>query len=312
MGLALLATALVGVLVAAALGFIVARAALRPVRRLTAAVEDVTETRDLSRRIETTGNDEVGRLAGSFNEMLEALDESQRAQRRLAADAGHELRTPLTSLRANVDLLIRSNQTGRPLPPHKRDALLGSLQAQTQELTSLIGDLLELSRPEVAQAAAVPTALHAVVQRALQRAQLRGPGVTFLTDIEPWHVLGDPASLERAVVNLLDNAVKFSPSDGTIEVRLRNGELTVRDHGQGIPAGDLPHVFERFWRSPQARALPGSGLGLSIVAHTVQRAGGQVALLPAHGGGTVASVRLPGTAVPAPGTAQLAHIVSGL
>jgi two-component system sensor histidine kinase MprB len=114
------------------------------------------------------------------------------------------------------------------------------------------------------------------------------------------------------VVNLLDNAVKFSPSDGTIEVRLRNGELTVRDHGQGIPAGDLPHVFERFWRSPQARALPGSGLGLSIVAHTVQRAGGQVALLPAHGGGTMASVRLPGTAVPVPGTAQLAHIVSGL
>jgi two-component system sensor histidine kinase MprB len=301
-----------GVLLALGAGLLIARASLAPVHRFTAAVEHIARTEDLKVRIPVEGEDEIARLGRSFNSMTAALESSRDHQQRLIADAGHELRTPLTSLRANVDLLIRSNQTGRPLPPHKRDALLGSLQAQTQELTSLIGDLLELSRPEVAQAAAVPTALHAVVQRALQRAQLRGPGVTFLTDIEPWHVLGDPASLERAVVNLLDNAVKFSPSDGTIEVRLRNGELTVRDHGQGIPAGDLPHVFERFWRSPQARALPGSGLGLSIVAHTVQRAGGQVALLPAHGGGTVPSVRLPGTAVPAPGTAQLAHIVSGL
>jgi two-component system sensor histidine kinase MprB len=301
-----------GVLLALGAGLLIARTALRPVHRFTAAVEHIARTEDLKVRIPVEGQDEIARLGRSFNTMTEALANSRDHQQRLIADAGHELRTPLTSLRANVDLLVRSNQTGRPIPQQKRDALLGSLQAQTQELTSLIGDLLELSRPDVAQAAAVPTPLHSVVERALQRARLRGPGVSFVTGIEPWHVLGDPASLERAVMNLLDNAVKFSPADGTIDVRLRDGELTIRDHGQGIPAEDLPHVFERFWRSPQARALPGSGLGLSIVAHTVQRSGGQVALLPAYGGGTVASIRLPGTGVPAPGTAQLAHIVSGL
>jgi two-component system sensor histidine kinase MprB len=241
--------------------------------------------------------------------MTAALESSRDHQQRLIADAGHELRTPLTSLRANVDLLVRSNRTGRPLPAHKRDALLGSLQAQTQELTSLIGDLLELSRPDAAQAAAVPTSFHAVVERALDRARLRGPEIEFITGIEPWHVLADPASLERAVVNLLDNAVKFSPPEGKIEVRLHTGELTVRDYGMGIPADDLPHVFERFWRSPQARALPGSGLGLSIVAHTVQRAGGRVTLQRAYGGGTVACVSLPGTPV---GAGSVSHIVSGL
>jgi two-component system sensor histidine kinase MprB len=260
-------------------------------------------------RIPVEGHDEIARLGTSFNSMTAALESSRDHQQRLIADAGHELRTPLTSLRANVDLLVRSNETGRPIPQQKRDALLGSLQAQTQELTSLIGDLLELSRPDAAQAAAVPTPFHTVVERALERAQLRGPGIEFVTEVEPWHVLGDPASLERAVVNLLDNAVKFSPPDGRIEVRLHAGELTVRDHGQGIPAEDLPHVFERFWRSPQARALPGSGLGLSIVAHTVQRSGGRVTLLPAPGGGTLASISLPGTPV---GARSVAHIVSGL
>ncbi|MFE2427069.1 ATP-binding protein [Streptomyces sp. NPDC059373] len=298
-----------GVLLALGAGLLIARTALRPVHRFTAAVEHIARTEDLKVRIPVEGHDEIARLGTSFNSMTAALESSRDHQQRLIADAGHELRTPLTSLRANVDLLVRSTETGRPIPQQKRDALLGSLQAQTQELTSLIGDLLELSRPDAAQAAAVPTPFHSVVERALERARLRGPGIEFVTEVEPWHVLGDPASLERAVVNLLDNAVKFSPPDGRIEVLLHAGELTVRDHGQGIPAEDLPHVFERFWRSPQARALPGSGLGLSIVAHTVQRSGGRVTLLPAPGGGTVASMSLPGTPV---GARSVAHIVSGL
>jgi two-component system sensor histidine kinase MprB len=298
-----------GCLLAQAAGLLIARAALRPVYRFTAAVEHIARTEDLKVRIPIRGQDEIARLGRSFNTMTEALESSREHQQRLIADAGHELRTPLTSLRANIDLLVRSQQTGRPLPAHKREALLTSLQAQTMELTSLIGDLLELSRPAPAADAAVPTPLHAVVERALQRARLRGPGIAFHTDIRPWFVLGDPPALERAVINLLDNAVKFSPPDGLIEVRLTDdGELTVRDHGPGITPEELPHVFERFWRSPSARSMPGSGLGLSIVAHTVQRSGGQVTLRPAYGGGTTAHVRLPGAREAVSGAGRRAHL----
>ncbi|MDX6330836.1 MAG: two-component system, OmpR family, sensor histidine kinase MprB [Streptomycetaceae bacterium] len=299
-----------GILTALGTGLLVARSALRPVNRLTAAVEHIARTEDLKVRIPVSGRDEIARLSHSFNSMTAALESSRDHQQRLIADAGHELRTPLTSLRANIDLLVRSNQTGRPIPAHKRDALLGSLQDQTTELTCLIGDLLELSRPEAIQpTTAAPTPLHNSVDRALQRAQLRGPHISFVTDVQPWYVQGDAASLERAVVNLLDNAVKFSPPDGRIEVRLRKGELTVRDYGPGIPAEELPHVFERFWRSPSARSMPGSGLGLSIVAHTVQRSGGSVALQPAYGGGTMARIHLPGAPQESSG---IGHLVTGL
>ena len=138
-------------------------------------------------------------------------------------------------------------------------------------------------------------ALHEIAETALDRARLRGPDLKIAAELAPWYVRGEPAALERAIVNLLDNAVKFSPAGGAIDVRLRGGELTVRDHGPGIPAEELPHVFERFWRSPSARSMPGSGLGLSIVARTVQQSGGEVALAPAPGGGTLATLRLPGT-----------------
>jgi len=143
-------------------------------------------------------------------------------------------------------------------------------------------------------------ALHEVTDTALSRARLRGPDLKIGADVAPWYVRAEPAALERAIVNLLDNAVKFSPPGGEIEVRLYAGRLTVRDHGPGISAEDLPHVFERFWRSPSARSLPGSGLGLSIVARTVEQSGGDVALAPAPGGGTLATVRLPGTSTPPP------------
>ncbi|MEV5467610.1 HAMP domain-containing sensor histidine kinase [Streptomyces griseoincarnatus] len=304
LALILLLVSGIGVLGSAAAGLAVARTGLRPVDKLTEAVEHVARTEDLGVRIpvEEESEDEIARLSRSFNSMTSALASSRDLQQQLIADAGHELRTPLTSLRTNIELLTRSEDTGRPLPPADRKALLDSVKAQMTELAALVGDLQELSRPDPGhQAGRVEiVAWQDVVEAALRRARLRGPALTVTADLHPWYVRAEPAALERAVVNVLDNAVKFSPPGGTVEVRLADGVLTVRDHGPGIAADELPHVFDRFWRSPGARALPGSGLGLSIVARTVQQAGGTVALTPAEGGGTTATVRLPGAPTPPP------------
>ncbi|WCN01718.1 sensor histidine kinase [Streptomyces sp. M92] len=296
----------IGVVGAGAAGLAVARAGLRPVDELTDAVEHVARTEDLAIRIpvEDDSDDEIARLSRSFNSMTSSLASSRDLQQQLIADAGHELRTPLTSLRTNIELLTRSEETGRPIPEADRKALLASVKAQMTELAALIGDLQELSRPDTGQHEGRTRILawHDVVESALRRARLRGPELTITADVHPWYVRAEPAALERAVVNILDNAVKFSPKGGTVDVRLTDGALTVRDHGPGIPADELPHVFDRFWRSPSARALPGSGLGLSIVARTVQQAGGTVSLTPGEGGGTTATVRLPGAPVPPPET----------
>ncbi|MEE1755562.1 HAMP domain-containing sensor histidine kinase [Streptomyces sp. SP18CS02] len=303
--LALLLTALagIGVIGAGAAGLWVARTGLRPVDRLTGAVEHVARTEDLTVRIPVEGEDEIARLSRSFNAMTAALASSRDRQAQLIADAGHELRTPLTSLRTNIELLARSEETGRAIPPGDRRALMASVKAQMTELAALIGDLQELSRPDaVAPGRLEVVALHDVLDAALRRARLRGPELTITADLRPWFVRAEPAALERALVNVLDNAVKFSPPGGTVEVALADGELTVRDHGPGIAADELPHVFERFWRSPSARGLPGSGLGLSIVARTVGHAGGEVALRAAEGGGTRAVIRLPGASTPPPGS----------
>ncbi|MFE6687167.1 sensor histidine kinase [Streptomyces sp. NPDC057743] len=306
LALVLLVVAGVGVLGAATAGLWVARAALKPVDRLTAAVEHVARTQDLTIRIPTDGEDEIARLSRSFNAMTAALAASRDLQQQLIADAGHELRTPLTSLRTNIDLLERSERSGRKIPAADKEALLASVKAQMGELAALIGDLQVLSRPAEtglgggASSSVRVVALHEIVGSALERARLRGPSLTLTAALDPWYVRAEPAALERAVVNLLDNAVKFSPSGGTVEVRLADGALTVRDHGPGIPPGDLPHVFERFWRSPAARSLPGSGLGLSIVARTAEQAGGGVRLRNAPGGGTEALLTLPGAATPPP------------
>ncbi|MEU0070659.1 HAMP domain-containing sensor histidine kinase [Streptomyces sp. NPDC006332] len=303
LALILLLVSGVGVIGAGAAGLMVARAGLRPVDKLTDAVEHVARTEDLGIRIpvEEDSEDEIARLSHSFNSMTSALATSRELQQQLIADAGHELRTPLTSLRTNIELLTRSEETGRPIPAADRKALLASVKAQMTELAALIGDLQELSRSQGQQGERVQViALADTVESALRRARLRGPELTITADLQPWYVRSEPAALERAVVNILDNAVKFSPEGGTIEVRLNEGVLTVRDHGPGIPAEELPHVFDRFWRSPSARALPGSGLGLSIVARTVQQAGGEVTLARAEGGGTVVTVRLPGAPVPPP------------
>ncbi|MFD7710418.1 sensor histidine kinase [Streptomyces sp. NPDC059785] len=304
LALLLLAVSGIGVVGAGAAGLAVARAGLRPVDRLTEAVEHVARTEDLTIRIpvEEDSEDEVARLSRSFNSMTSSLASSRELQQQLIADAGHELRTPLTSLRTNIELLTRSEETGRPIPPADRKALLASVKAQMTELAELIGDLQTLSRSDSGQPAdrAQVVALQDTVEAALRRARLRGPELTIRADVQPWYVRAEPSALERAIVNILDNAVKFSPEGGAIDVSLGEGVLTVRDHGPGISADELPHVFDRFWRSPSARALPGSGLGLSIVARTVQQAGGDVSLAPAEGGGTLAVIRLPGTGTPPP------------
>ncbi|UFR03246.1 HAMP domain-containing histidine kinase [Streptomyces sp. Go40/10] len=303
LALILLLVSAVGVVGAGAAGLAVARAGLRPVDKLTEAVEHVARTEDLTIRIpvEDLSEDEVARLSRSFNSMTASLASSRDLQQQLIADAGHELRTPLTSLRTNIELLTRSEETGRPLPPEDRKALLASVKAQMTELAALIGDLQELSRSEGQRGERVQVvALQDTVEAALRRARLRGPELSISADLQPWFVRAEPSALERAVVNILDNAVKFSPEGGTVEVRLDGGVLTVRDHGRGIAEDELPHVFDRFWRSPSARALPGSGLGLSIVARTVKQAGGVVTLARAEGGGTVATVRLPGAPTPPP------------
>ncbi|MEV6009814.1 HAMP domain-containing sensor histidine kinase [Streptomyces sp. NPDC051976] len=298
----LLAVAGVGVVGAASAGLWIARTGLRPVDRLTETVEHIARTEDLNVRIPVEGEDEIARLSESFNAMTTALASSRDRQQQLIADAGHELRTPLTSLRTNIELLERSEATGRAIPPEDRRALLASVKAQMTELAALIGDLQELSRPDAVHTTEV-VALHEIARTALDRARLRGPDLKITAELAPWYVRGEPAALERAIVNLLDNAVKFSPAGGAIDVRLRGGYLTVRDRGPGIPAEELPHVFERFWRSPSARSMPGSGLGLSIVARTVEQSGGEVGLAPAPGGGTLATLRLPGTPTAPPGQA---------
>ncbi len=278
------------ILLAAFLARYATRHAVKPVTELTETAEHVARTRDLSRRIEAQGEDELARLAASFNTMLEALDDSQRAQRRLVADASHELRTPLTSLRTNLEVL------GRPgaLPEADRERLRADLVAQIEELGELVGDLIELARDgEPNGEPHEPLRLDELVAAAVDRAQRHAPAVAFTTDLEPCEVTGARGRLDRAVVNLLDNAAKFSPEGGTVEVALRDGELTVRDHGPGIAPEDLPHVFDRFYRATAARGRTGSGLGLAIVRHVAEHHGGVIIAEPAPGGGALLRLALP-------------------
>ena len=288
-----------GVLLAAAAGTAVAQAGLRPVQRLTEATERVARTGDLQ-PIAISGDDELARLTGSFNSMLAALAESQERQRRLVADAGHELRTPLTSLRTNLELLAASDRPDAPsLSEQDRKEISADVRAQVEELSTLVGDIVELAREDAPQVVHEPVELPEVVERALARAGRRVPGVRFEVDLVPWSLLGDANALERAVLNLLDNAAKWSPSDATVTVRLAptgrgTAALDVADAGPGIAESDLPYVFERFYRSPAARTQPGSGLGLAIVAQVAARHGGNVRASRSPAGGALMTLELPG------------------
>jgi two-component system sensor histidine kinase MprB len=278
-----------GIGLAVLLSRLATRTAVRPVAQLTATAEHVASTRDLSQRIAAQGDDEVSRLARAFNTMLEALEGSQRSQRRLVADASHELRTPLTSLRTNLEVLAR----GGPPDPGDRSRLSRDLTGQLEELTELVGDLVELARDDEPEApGAEDVSFDELVAGAVERARRHAPGVRFETELEPALVHGVPARLDRAVANLLDNAAKWSPPGGPVEVRLRDGELTVRDHGPGIAAADCPRVFDRFYRADAARGRPGSGLGLAIVRQVAEGHGGTVSAEAAAAGGALLRLRL--------------------
>jgi two-component system sensor histidine kinase MprB len=281
-----------GTLIAGGLGLVVSRAALTPVRRLTEATETVAETGDLSERIEVEGRDELSRLASSFNTMLGALEESTRARSQLVADASHELRTPLTSLRTNIEVLASDRQ----LPAGERERLLSDVIEQLGEMTTLISELIELARGEQHQAEPEDVRLDLVAAGAVERTKRNRPGVEFKTDLEESLIYGVPETLDRALGNLLDNAAKWSPPDGEVEIAVHGGEVTVRDHGPGIAEEDLPYVFDRFYRASSARGLPGSGLGLAIVRQVAQAHGGTVVAERAEGGGTLMRFNLNGAA----------------
>jgi two-component system, OmpR family, sensor histidine kinase MprB len=279
-----------GIALAAGLGWIVSRTAVGPVERLTSAAEHVTRTRDLGSRIEADGRaDELGRLAAAFNAMLEELDDSLRVQRQLVADASHELRTPITSLRTNIEVLAQPN--GLPAPD--RDRLLGDVVAQLGELSALVGNLVDLARDEEPADEAQELRLDELVAGAVRTAERNFPERRFSLRAEPCVVRGSAGRLERAVGNLLDNAAKWSPPGGEIEVAVKRGAVSVRDHGPGISADDLPHVFDRFYRAPAARGMPGSGLGLAIVRQVAEAHGGSVDAERPDGGGTLMRLSLP-------------------
>jgi two-component system, OmpR family, sensor histidine kinase MprB len=287
----LVLVALGGVGIAMLAGFLVARAALKPVRDLSETAEHVRTTRDLSQRIAVTGNDELSRLARTFNAMLESLDDAAQRQRQLVQDASHELRTPLTSLRTNIEVLATLDSG---LPPEEREQLLEDVVAQLSEMTLLITELTELARGEEQQAALEEVRLDLLTEDAIRRTARNHPDVPIDADLAPSTIVGTPASLERAIANLLDNAAKWSPPGESIDVTLANGELTVRDRGPGIAETDRPHVFERFYRATSARSMPGSGLGLAIVRQVAEAHGGTVDAEEAPGGGTLMRLRLNG------------------
>ncbi len=307
LGWVLLVVGGVGLAIAAVAGGMVASAGLRPVRRLTDAAERVARTDDL-RPIPVAGSDELARLTESFNMMLHALAESRERQTRLVTDAGHELRTPLTSLRTNVELLMASMAPGAPrLPESEMAGLRADVLAQIEELSTLVGDLVDLTRDDAGDVVHEPVDMSEIIDRSLERARRRRNDIQFDVQITPWQVEGDTAGLSRAVLNLLDNAAKWSPPGGAVNVRLTqvdpsHAELVIGDYGPGIPPQERELVFERFYRSASARAMPGSGLGLAIVKHVVMKHGGVLRIEDTVAGGqppgTSIYVTLPGRPMP--------------
>ncbi|MGU3432078.1 ATP-binding protein [Actinomycetes bacterium M1A6_2h] len=302
-----------GVLLAAVAGTAVGRTGLRPIARLTAAAERVARTDDLT-PIPVTGNDELARLTESFNTMLRALAESRARQSRLVADAGHELRTPLTSLRTNMELLIASGRPGAPqIPAEDMAELRADVVAQIEELSTLVGDLVDLAREDAPENVYERVDLTDAVERSLERVRRRRNEIEFDIESTPWIVYGDPAGLSRAVLNVLDNAAKWSPTDGTVKIAMAaraDGllELTVADAGPGIAPEERELVFERFYRSTASRSMPGSGLGLAIVRQVVVKHGGTIAIERSEMGGALVRIVLPGE----PGTVEPADLIDGV
>jgi two-component system, OmpR family, sensor histidine kinase MprB len=286
--LALLVVA--GTAFAAGMARLFSRPVMRPISELTRAAEHIEATGDLGRRIGARGSDEVGRMAQRFDAMLDRVQASQAAQRRLVADASHELRTPVTSLRTNMEVLL----AGGELEEGERRALLRDMVGQSEELSALVGDLIELARGDAADPQVEEVALEAIVAEAIERARRHAAHVRFRADLEPCVIEGVPDRLGRAVNNLLDNAAHHSPPGGTVEIALRDGVLEIRDHGPGVADDDLPLLFDRFFRGADVRERQGSGLGLAIVRQVAEGHGGTVTADNAPGGGLVVRLALPG------------------
>jgi len=288
--------AFLGVALAILLGLAVGRAVLGPLNSLTFTIEELAESTDVSRRLDPGGMDELGRLRRAFNRLLAALDSSRDSQRQLVLDASHELRTPLTSLRTNMEVARRMDE----LEPAEREVLIGDVLTQLDELTTVVADLAELARGEQPPLTTEPVALHEVVEEAVSVATTHGRSrsVTFAAFVAPTWVMGSRSRIERAVGNLLDNALKWSPDGGSVEISCSGGTVIVRDHGPGIEDADLEHLFDRFYRATNARGLPGSGLGLAIVAQVAREEGGSVAAQQAPGGGALFRFTLPEIAPP--------------
>jgi two-component system sensor histidine kinase MprB len=284
--LALIAAA--GIALAALLGLLVARAALAPIARFTSQTEAIAASPERleTDRLEVQGGDELARLARTFNETLDALEQSVQAQRNLVADASHELRTPIATIRANLQLMRDEER----LAPGEREALRRDVIDELDELTALVSDVVELARGTKPSASAGDVRLDEVVAAAVERTRRRAPALTVTAELEPTLVRGEGDRIARAVANLLDNAMKWSPAGGEVEVRLRDGTLAVRDHGPGFEAADLPFVFDRFHRARAARAKPGSGLGLAIVRQAAEAHGGAAAAANAPGGGALMTI----------------------
>ena len=287
-----------GVIVAGTLGRIASRRVLKPLKEVERTAQHIAETDDLSERIHVRADDEVGRLASRFNQMLDrlqgsrnALDESVRAQRQLVADASHELRTPVTSLRTNIEILLQTDE----LDPKERHAMLTDVVEQSEELASLVNDLIELARGDEPGAETDDVRLDWVAEESLTRARRNAPGLHFVATIEPALLDGIPERLGRAINNLLDNASRHSPAGGTIELYAGPAGISVRDHGSGVDEADLPYLFDRFYRGSNSRGRQGSGLGLAIVRQVTEQHGGTAAVANAIDGGAVFTLSLPAT-----------------
>jgi two-component system sensor histidine kinase MprB len=285
-----------GIALAAALGRIAARRVLAPLAEVAQTAQQIGETDDLSPRLKIHADDEVGQLARRFNLMLDRLeasraelDESVRAQRQLVADASHELRTPVTSLRTNIEVLL----AGAQLDEEDRQRLLADVVEQSEELSALVGDLIDLARGDLPPGSTEDVRLDRIAEESVARSRRNSPGVTFVTSFEPVIVEGVPERLERAINNLLDNAARHSPPGGTVEIIADRSGVRVRDHGSGVDEADLPHVFDRFFRGANTRGQQGSGLGLAIVRQVAEQHGGSVSADNAPDGGAVFTIRLP-------------------
>jgi two-component system, OmpR family, sensor histidine kinase MprB len=275
-----------GIVLAAWIGALVARSALAPIRRFTAQTEQITSALDKPRRLDEVGAIEIRRMAASFNQTLGALERSVEAQRHLIADASHELRTPIAALRSNIQIFLEADQ----LPPEEQAELQDAILAELDDLTQLVSDVLQLARGATPNEAVEELELDAIVSEATERAIRRSANISFNTELEPTLINNSPDRVTRAVTNVVDNARRWSPPDGTVEITLADGVLTVRDHGPGFRAEDLAHVFERFYRSDDARRMPGSGLGLAIVKQAAEAHGGYAMVSNAADGGAIVTV----------------------